>query len=433
MRAKITVDINDLHPSGNGIAHNPQFGHIYVPFTFPGERLDVTLREEIRPGKWHADRVALPAAHCSHAGRCGGCVWPGAPYAEQLTWKKTLLLRAARAIPQLASLPVNLHAAPQVSGFRNRVHLHANFFHGDLEFGFYGRGSRALIAIEDCPVAEAPLREVMSALAGVKKGGWPASENFGFGIELIHLREENSKIMMILYASPLRKATLAEAIPRFAALDPNLLVREAFSSQEDVFVWQRLPGATMYTKPGVFQQGNTAQSDTIRGLIAAEISARRPDVVFDLYCGSGNYSLPLHGLVGRVFGCDDNPLGIAMAQINAERNGITNAAYVCGDAANVLQRRKDLGWPEQADLVIVDPARYGMSAAVIGELGQMRPPRLFYISNHRESFIRDARQLLAAGFKPEKLELVDFFPHTPHLDIVSIWTHSGSSTGPNSV
>lgn len=433
MRAKINVAITELHPSGNGIGHDPQLGHIYVPFAFPGERLEVVLKKEIRPGKWSAERADLPARHCPHAGRCGGCVWPGPPYADQLEWKKILLLRAAHTLPQIASLPAAVHGAPRQYGFRNRVHLHANFFNGNLEFGFYGRGSRELIPIADCPVAETPLREVIRILAGAKHGGWPAAENFGFGIELTHLSAENSKILMILYASPARRASLAEAIPRFAALHENLLVREAFVPDADIFVWQQLPGITMYTKPGVFQQGNSAQSDTIRGLIAAEIAASRPRVVFDLYSGSGNYSLPHHFAVERIFGCDDNALGIAMAQTNIERNGIKNAAYFCGDTGGVLARRGDLGWPRHADLVIADPARYGMSPVAITELGRLRPTKLFYISNHRESFIRDAKLLLAAGFDPEKLELVDFFPHTPHLDIVSVWSHESGGADPNSV
>ncbi len=421
---RLQLTISDLHPSGNGIGHVPGFGHIYVPFAFPGDQLEVRLKEEIRPGKWKAERLTAIAEHCAVAGRCGGCIWPGAPYAEQLEWKKTLLLRAAKALPAIISLPVTIHGNAATTGFRNRVHLHANFFHGDLEFGFYGRGSRALVPVADCPVAEEPIRRVLRALAAQKKGGWPPSEDFGFGIEFIHLAAENSKILMILYSSPERRAALRQAAPRFAALDAQLLVREAFSDTGEIFVWQQCGDAVMFTRPGAFQQGNRAQSDVIRRLIGEQIVAQRPQVLFDLYSGSGNYSLPHYQKVGKIFGCDDNRVGIEVAAINVGRNRVPNATYVCGDSGEILQSRESYGWPQHADFVVVDPARYGMSSQVIEELSLIRPQTIFYISNNTVSFVRDAKALLAAGFKPERLNLVDFFPNTPHLNIVSVWHNS---------
>lgn len=419
--AEVTLEISSLHLSGSGVGHHPDFGHVYVPFAFPGERIAVRIESEARTGQWNARRLNPPTGHCAIAGQCGGCAWPGASYEKQIEWKKNLLLRAASGVPEITALPVAVHGASATLGFRNRVHLHANFFNGNLEFGFYGRASRKLIPVDDCPVAEEPIRQFIRSLSAAKYGGWPASENFGFGIEVIHLSEEDSKLLVILYTSPERRETLRTAMPRFTALPQAPLVREAFAETDEVFVWQQLQGVVMHTKPGAFQQGNRAQSDVIRGLIAAAVAAQKPEVLFDLYGGSGNYALPLHSRVGQIYGCDDNRIGIEVAQINIAGNAIQNAAYICGDTAEILAVRQNHGWPDCADFVVADPARFGMTEAAIAGLRLLKPRTLFYISNNRVPFIRDAKRLLAAGFTPVKMHLVDFFPHTPHLNIVTLW------------
>ena len=411
---QFSLAISDLHASGTGVAHHPDFGHVYVPFAFPGETVDVEITGEARAGQWNARRLNIPQ-HCAHAADCGGCLWPGAPYDAQLEWKKTLLMRAARALPEITTAPVTLYGDDRILGTRSRVHLHANFFRGKLNFGFYARASRRLVPVADCPVAETPVRTALHSLAVLRDHAFENMPNFGFGIEI------DTTPAFVLYGMPERRAELAafaEMLQNHAAPCRAFV---AFTADAPLTVHERVGNLTLYSKPGCFQQVNRRQSRVIREIIGTEIARLRPRILFDLYSGAGNYSLPFHRDVGQIFGADDNPAGIAVAVENVQCNGILNATYCCADAGAVLENPAVYGWPRAADFVVIDPARWGMSKSVLAALPRLKSRKIIYISNHTASFVRDARDLLRLGMKIEALHLVDFFPFTPLLDIVSLW------------
>ncbi len=416
---RLKLTIHELHPSGVGVAQHTPYGRIYTPFTFPGERLGVELINQPRAGQWNARRIVSPKGDCLHAGECGGCLWPAAPYEEQLRWKELLFRRAVAQLPKVTAAKTEIHGNGSNLEFRSRVHLHANFYHGRLSFGFYARGERRLVQIADCPVAEAPIRRVITELSAAKDTGWP-QENFGFGIELTHLEEEGL-VLLVLYGAPQRRRALEDALPAFAALPSRPRAVIAFREDNPSFVWQRLPDATMYTRPGCFQQVNRAQSNRVRNLIARRLGQFAGGVFFDLYSGSGNYSLPLHLLAGKTFGCDANPAGIALAHHNVQENGVLHARYLCADAAEVMAATAEYGWPDRADFIVCDPARFGIAKELPNLLARARPHELVLVSNNTVAFVKDARGLMQAGFVPLTVDLVDFFPNTPHWNVVSVW------------
>jgi 23S rRNA (uracil1939-C5)-methyltransferase len=416
---RLQLAVHELHSSGVGAGQHPTYGRIYVPFTFPGDQVEIELTDQPRTGQWNARRIVSPKGDCYLAGECGGCLWPATPYAEQLRWKELLFRRAVAVLPQLAAINPKIHGNGGNLEFRSRVHLHANFYRGKLNFGFFARGERRLVAIADCPVAEAPIRRVIAELSAAKYTRWPQAD-FGFGIELTHLAEE-SCVLLVLYAAPQRRAALEAALPAFAALPSRPRAHLAYAEDNPTFLWQRLRGVTMYTRPGCFQQINRAQSNCVRGLIAGRLQQFQGGVFFDLYSGSGNYSLPLYSLAGSIFGCDDNPLGIAMAHYNVEQNALTNGHYVRADAGQVMALPERYGWPNRADFIVCDPARFGLAKELPHLIAQARPQELVLVSNNTVAFVKDARGLLRAGFNPVKIDLVDFFPNTPHWNVVSVW------------
>ncbi|MBS0618112.1 MAG: class I SAM-dependent RNA methyltransferase [Spirochaetes bacterium] len=419
----MTVTITELHTTGVGVAQNTEYGRIYVPFAFPSETVAIELGAAVRTGQWNARRIDHSTSFCTVAGRCGGCLWPGAPYAEQLVWKERLVRRVLAPLLAFARLAMEIHSCKTTSEFRSRLHLHANIYQNRFTCGLYERGERTLVPLADCPVAAAPLRRIVAELATLSETTWPY-ENFGFGVELSFLPEENA-VLLVLYASAKRRHTLEAMLSRFAALPSHPLAHIAYAEDNPTYVWQRLPHATMYTRPGCFQQGNTAQSDTIRSLIAAAIRESQPKIFFDLYCGSGNYSLPLAHSVDAVYGVDDSTMGIQVGLENLRRNAIGNAHFVQADVQRVLENPMHYDFPPRADIVVLDPARFGIGRAVPTLLNNFQPQRVVLISNNLTALYTDCRALLAAGFEPLYIHLVDFFPHTPHMNLITIW-HSAA-------
>lgn len=422
--AKIQLQITDVHVSGVAAGQHPDFGRIYVPFAFPGETIDIELSDQARTGQWNAVRISPVGNFCSHAVRCGGCLWPGADYAAQLVWKQKLLQRALQNYPAFAALPVTVHGSTKTTGVRNRLHLHAHFFQERFEFGFYARGSKKLVAIENCPMGSEALRKVVAALHDLRPQPFPVADNFGFGIELIHFAAESGqlpKVQMVLYASAARHDALRQVLPIFAALPGVQVVLRDSENKDNVRLWQIVDGIELFTRPGCFQQGNSAQADVIRRLIGERIRVTGSKVLFDLYSGSGNYSLPFARRVQSIYGCDENAAGIDVARFNTEHNQIGNAQYDCGKTADVLKNRTALGWPEKANLAILDPARFGIEPEIPALLLQASIKEAILISNSLTALAKDCRAFLAAGFTPTALHLVDFFPNTPHMDVVSVW------------
>jgi len=425
--AKIHLQITGLHYSGVGVAQHADYGRIYVPFAYPGEEVEIELRDEVRDGQWNAVRTSPFNGYCPEAGRCGGCPWPGANYAAQLDGKQQLLRRALRGFSALAALPVTVHASAKTTGVRNRLHLHANFFHGRLDFGFYARGSKNLVAVGDCPMGVEPLRQVVRAMHALRGVVFPIAENFGFGIELTHFAAEaelSHSVQLVLYASPARHDALRRALPVFAGLSGTQVMIRSADEQGDMRLWQVVDGIELFTRPGCFQQGNSEQADVIRNLIGERLAATGSRILFDLYSGSGNYSLPFAHRVQQIFGCDESETGISVARYNAAHNQLANAHYDCGNTADVLKKRAALSWPEKADLMVLDPARFGIDKEIPALVAQAVPKEVILISNNLTALAKDSRAFLAAGFTPTALHLVDFFPNTPHMDVVSIWRFS---------
>ena len=146
------------------------------------------------------------------------------------------------------------------------------------------------------------------------------------------VRRLQNEVQMVLYASPARHDALRQVLPVFAALPGVQVVIRDSEDKGNVRLWQIVDGIELFTRPGCFQQGNSAQADVIRNLIGGRISAKETKVLFDLYSGSGNYSLPFARRVQRIFGCDENAAGIDVARFAklTNRLGGLSAAFDIG-------------------------------------------------------------------------------------------------------
>ncbi|AFM10930.1 class I SAM-dependent RNA methyltransferase [Turneriella parva] len=419
----LDVQISGLHANGFGVAHVPGLGHLYVPFAFPGQQVTVTHIKEVRSGQWQGELVDKPFHHCSLAGRCGGCLWPAVEYAAQLREKEQLFRRGIARMPAIANLPINIHAAPQATGYRSRLHLHANFFQQKFEFGFYAKGTRTPLPVTQCAVASPALQQTVTGLTALRSQNFEVVQDFGFGIELIDLVEEG-KVLMTLYSTPERRDLLRTVQPVLAAADRNAIVALAHVDDATLFRWQRIGDVQMYTRAGCFQQVNRAQSDTIREILRIYLTETNSRTLLDLYSGSGNYSLPFARLVALIRGFDENQVGIGVAQHNLQQNNITNAQYTCADTASALRQMLNEPDSPSPDLVILDPARFGIGPEVPALLQRLHPRAVALVSNRMQAFTTDARRLLAAQFRPTKLHLVDCFPFTPHWNVVSFWRNT---------
>jgi 23S rRNA (uracil1939-C5)-methyltransferase len=138
--------------------------------------------------------------------------------------------------------------------------------------------------------------------------------------------------------------------------------------------------------------------------------------VLDLYCGTGTISIFLSQNAKRVIGVESMEESVKNAQRNAELNGVTNCEFICGEVKKVLA--KLVGDKEIPDLVVVDPPRAGLHKHVVKSLLNMRPPQIIYVSCNPSTLARDLKILCEECYKLEKVQPIDMFPHTYHIETV---------------
>jgi 23S rRNA (uracil1939-C5)-methyltransferase len=157
-------------------------------------------------------------------------------------------------------------------------------------------------------------------------------------------------------------------------------------------------------------------------MIAAAMDLLQPaadDAVLDLFCGLGNFTLPLARRAQRVVGVEGDSALVAKAKANAERNGVGNAAFF---VENLFEPTQFGSWAnERYDLVLLDPPRAGASA-LLARMAHWRPRRVVYISCHPGSLARDAEILVhGQGFKLTCAGVMDMFPHTTHVESIAVF------------
>ena len=179
------------------------------------------------------------------------------------------------------------------------------------------------------------------------------------------------------------------------------------------FIVERLLGLSFAISAGSFFQTNSAQAERLFALVREELGARGDELVFDLYCGTGTIALVLAGTVREVVGFELAPSSVADARANAARNGIANARFVEGDVLLSLGREA-----ARPDVCVVDPPRAGLHPRLLPVLASLAPRRIVYVSCNPVSGARDARALVAAGYRLARVRPIDLFPHTPHVESV---------------
>jgi 23S rRNA (uracil1939-C5)-methyltransferase len=147
------------------------------------------------------------------------------------------------------------------------------------------------------------------------------------------------------------------------------------------------------------------------------------ETVYDLYSGIGTIGLTLASRALTVWGVDVSEESVACAIENAELNGVTNAAFFAGETADSLAELSERAGPP--DVAVVDPPRAGLSSKAVRRLGRLEAPKIVYVSCNPTTLASNVKELATSwGYRLERVRPVDMFPHTPHVESVSLLTRN---------
>ena len=182
------------------------------------------------------------------------------------------------------------------------------------------------------------------------------------------------------------------------------------------YITDTLCGLTFRISPRSFYQINPTQTEKLYSTAKEYAALTGNEKVIDVYCGTGTIGLTMADIAGEIIGVEVNSDAIKDAKENAKLNGVKNAKFFNADAGDFMCDLASKG--EKADVVITDPPRAGCSMKFLKSLLTLSPKRIVYISCNPETQARDLIILIKNGYKVTKIQPVDLFPHTNHIETV---------------
>lgn len=438
-----TVTIRDLGVHGEGIGSADGFT-VFVPGALPGEtvRARITLvKKSYAVGRLMeivtpSPERTVPA--CPVYADCGGCQISHLTYEGQLQVKRQ---RVVSVITRIAGYPSSLVlpvvAARDPFHYRNKMAAPVGGTAGHTAIGYYRQGSHTIIPVTDCAIQQ----EVNDRLLAFAKDFMdrhhiaPYDEKTRKG-DVRHIMGRTGtggRLMAVIVTAggtlPCEADWVRElptAIPEVVSIYHNIQSRpgNVILGPKIRLLWGEktltadLCGLTFEVSPYSFFQVNKEQAEILYDTALSYADLHGEETVIDAYCGTGTISLCLARKARRVIGIEIVEPAILDARKNAKANGISHAEFLVGDAGKLMPKLYAEGL--KPDVIVCDPVRAGCSEDVLTAAAGMAPRRIVYVSCNPATLARDIARLRPLGYTLRKVQPVDMFPQTMHVECVAL-------------
>ena len=442
----LTLRIERLSSDGSGVAHSPDGETVFVPGAAPGDEADVRIVKDCKRYAFGIlDHLRTPSpdripVDCAVAGPCGGCSLRHLDYTAELRAKQENVTNAFRRIGGLDVPVLDICPSPEVDRYRNKVQFPVGLDKdGNPCIGFYAGRTHRIVPCPDCKLQPGVLNDIGNALCRffAENGIQPYNEETGRGlVRHIFLRRgaHSGQIMVCLVCTrpnlPHADALCTRLREQFAdiatiLLNVNskntnvILGTETHTLYGPGYIEDTLCGVPVQLGPLSFYQVNTLAAERLYGIAAQYAQLTPDDLLLDLYCGMGTIGLSMVDHCRELVGVEIVPEAIESAKANAARMGDAVAAkscFFCADAGQAATRLAAEGL--HPDVVMLDPPRKGCDEATLSAVVRMAPRRVVYVSCNPATAARDAAWLEQNGYHAEKVQPVDLFPRTKHVECV---------------
>ena len=370
--------------------------------------------------------------------KCGGCQLQNLSYAEQLGFKQRKterLLGEFGRVEPIIGMDEPYH-------YRNKVQAaFATARNGKIISGVYQSGTHSIVCVDSCLTEDRKADEIIVSVRNMLRSFkiQPYDERSGSGTlrhVLVKRGFKANQIMVVLVtAGPIFPAknnfvkALRKEHPDITTIVHNINPYQTslvLGERENVLygtgkIEDELCGLTFRISPRSFYQINPVQTEVLYNTAMGYADMSGHEKVIDAYCGIGTIGLVASKRAGEVIGVELNRDAVHDAISNAKRNGIKNVRFFCDDAGEFMLGMAQDG--EKADIVFMDPPRAGSDECFLSSLVTLAPKKIVYISCNPETQQRDLRLLTKRGYKVEKIQPVDMFPHTNHVETVVLLSH----------
>lgn len=387
----------------------------------------------------------MPVTCTNYKLKCGGCPLLNQPYPDQLKHKQQLEQRLLGRFAPVS--PVLGQAEPW--HYRNKaIATFATGPRGRLTCGIYAAGTHRVLPYTDCLLQDTVINQTIAAvLEAARACRWPAfEEDRGTGLlrhVLVRRGKTSGQVLVVLvtaqenlpgshnFVKALREkapwvtSVVQNCNPRRTSAVLGSDVRTLYGPGK---ITDTLCGLQFAISPRSFYQVNPEQTEVLYAKAIEFAALTGKETVIDAYCGIGTIGLCAAGRAKQVIGVERNPDAVRNACANAAANKINNARFICADATDWMRAaaQPNSGLPHP-DVVFLDPPREGSTPACIDAVAAMKPKRVVYVSCNPETLARDLTHLTRRGWKALKIQPVDMFPHTEHVETVVLLIHQKST------
>jgi 23S rRNA (uracil1939-C5)-methyltransferase len=441
---EVELRVDSLAYGGNGVARKDGFV-VFVRRGLPGDTVrarvtkvkrgfaEAVAQHVVRPSELRVD------APCAHFPACGGCRFQDLAYEAQLEAKEAQVRDALVRLGGFGEPPLE-PIVPAASRFHYRNKLEYSFTRAEdgVGLGFHRAGRwDEVLDVERCWLTTDlgnAIRNAVRAWAREERlEPYDQERQTGYLRHLVVREGRNTgQALVQLVTAPGEKfetGYLVEVLRRFPEVRSvhwavndtpaevtNLPTRLLWGEEA---IEEELLGLRFRVRPNAFLQTNTEMAERLYALARDAAGLTGAETVYDLYCGTGTIGLSLASRALTVWGVEVSEESVACAIENAELNGIGNAAFFAGNVAQSLEELRDRAGPP--DVVVVDPPRAGLAGKALRRTGGLAAPRLVYVSCNPTTLASDLKVLRDEhGYELRRITPVDMFPHTPHIESVSL-------------
>ncbi|MBO0453447.1 23S rRNA (uracil(1939)-C(5))-methyltransferase RlmD [Candidatus Enterococcus murrayae] len=439
-----TVMIDDLSHEGLGVAHIEGYP-LFIENALPTEEVSV---KAVKVGKKFGYGKVIERFNRNPERqevadldllRSGIAPLSHMTYDYQLRFKQQQVEKVLKTIAKLPELPVlpTLGMKNPIE-YRNKAQIPVQKVDNQLMTGFYRKNSHNLLPIENYLIQDPKIDQAIIAVRDILQRfnvkAYNERENTGFIRHIIIRRGHYSHEMMVILVTrterffkgieiaEIIKAELPEVISVIQNINPEqtnvIMGREEKILYGKPTINDTLLGKTYQISSQSFYQVNTEQTERLYQTAIEFAELSKEDVVVDAYCGIGTIGLSFAEKVKHVYGVEIVPQAIEDAKVNAKTNNVENANYEIGKAEKIMSR-----WAREGiepSVIFVDPPRKGLDEKFIEASVAVNPNKIIYISCNPATLARDLRRYEDLGYHAVKVQPVDLFPQTYHVESVTL-------------
>lgn len=451
----VNLEITALTSEGSGVARCDGLA-VFVPLTAVGDIIEARI---LKVHKTYAyakiERIITPSADriesdcsesewCPAFRRCGGCVYRHISYAAELRVKEQIVRDAFERLGRIDLSLVDflpIAASEDSERYRNKLQMPLGKTDGGIISGFYSERSHRIVPIDDCKLQPKIFSEIIKfvkeRVADLKISVYNEEKNEGI-LRHIYLRRGyySSEICVVLVVrrkTPEFHRIARELVGKFPEITGVVLninpdkTNVILGEREMTLIGKseisdQMCGVSVEISPKSFYQVNTKAAENLYRK-AAELANPSGKTILDLYCGAGTIGLSMAHEATKIIGAEIVPEAVENAQKNARLSKITNAEFICADAAEAAAMFAERGLGP--DVIILDPPRKGCGEVVLVECVKMNPERIVMISCNPATAARDCKFLSENGYLPCSVQPFDLFPRTHHVECITLLTREG--------